>query len=415
MRRWCVFVGVCLSASGVARADEPAGQPSSLTNAAKDAAFAALVEKADRARLAGRLDDAAAAYAAALEVQRHPVISGRLGVILVKLGQADRAAEELQEAIERGHGVPPWERRDFLTAFDKAHARTTRVNVNISQVGTKVTYDGAPRNREGFSAFWMRAMPGEHTLRAALEGYEDAVATFIAKPGEEIEIDLKLVPLSVPNLPELPAPSTAPPAETRNFPPWLPASNIATDPSYSPKEDPFYEEPKPAKPPEKRGPRFSVSGGVVTVFGVASWNPAVGGVVGVGLRPHENFSLGLEGRAAWLTTGVADLPISAMTAGGILTACGHLRWFFGCGLGYVGTINVEFSDLVYTGKSASFVQPGFGGRVGFQTRLGSAFLVHATGDVLGMFRGIELRVGDRVVATQAPVMVGVQIGGGWEF
>jgi hypothetical protein len=46
---------------------------------------------------------------------------------------------------------------------------------------------------------------------------------------------------------------------------------------------------KRSRAKRKSGPRFSISGGVVTVFGVASWNPAVGGVVGVGLRPNDYF------------------------------------------------------------------------------------------------------------------------------
>jgi hypothetical protein len=49
-------------------------------------------------------------------------------------------------------------------------------------------------------------MPGEHTIRAKLDGYEEAVETFTAKPGDEITISLKLVPLAAPKLPELPAP-----------------------------------------------------------------------------------------------------------------------------------------------------------------------------------------------------------------
>jgi hypothetical protein len=411
MRRVAAFVvGVCLSASAVARADTSADPE-------MEARFNLLVKTGNQARLAGRNEEAATAYKAALDIHRHPVIRGRLGLVLVKLGHLDKAAEELHEAFEHGQGVTAQERREVGAAFDKAKASTTWVTVNVSQMGANVACDGAPWNPKGFASFWAFAMPGEHTLRATLDGYEEAVETFTAKPGEEITVTLRLVP----NPKIRPLDQTERTLETllrnkRRFPPQLPGSNVWGSPDYDPKEDPTHGEPKETRPvPKKDGPRFSVNGGVVTVFGVASWNPAVGGVVGVVVRPHENVSIGLEGRAAWLTTGVADLPISAMTAGGILSACGHLRWFFGCGLGYIGTINVAFSDSVYTGKTPSFVQPGFGGRIGVETRLGSAFLLHASGDVLGMFRGIELSIGDRIIASQAPVMVGVQIGGGWEF
>lgn len=408
MRRWRAFiVGVCLSASGAARADIPAVSE-------QEARFDLLVRTGNQARLAGRHRDAAIAYKAALEIHPHPVVSGRLGLALLKLGQIDLAGHDLHLAMEHGQGVPLQERTEITAAYDKAKALTTWVSVKISQVGATVTCDGESWNREGTSAFWRFVMPGEHTIRAKLDGYEEAVETFTAKPGERMAISLQLIPIV--KLESISEDEPILRKKKRYFPPPFNSSNVWGSPDYEPKEDPNHGEPKETKPaPKKDGPRFSINGGVVTVFGVASWNPAVGGVVGVSVKPKEFFSLGLEGRAAWLTTGVAGLPISAMTAGGILSACGHLKWFFGCGLGYVGTINVEFSDLVYTGKSASFVQPGFGGRIGLETRLGSAFLLHATGDVLGMFRGIELRVGDRVIASQAPVMVGVQIGGGWEF
>jgi hypothetical protein len=411
MLRVAAFVvGVCLSASAVARAETS-------TDPEMEARFNLLVKTGNQARLTGRYNEAATFYKGALDIHQHPVIRGRLGLVLVKLGHLDKAAEELHDAFEHGQGVTAQERREVGAAFDKAKASTTWVTVNVSQMGANVTCDGAPWNPKGFASFWSFTMPGEHTLRATLDGYEEAVETFTAKAGEEITVTLRLLP----NPKIRPSDQTERTLETllhknRRFPPPFHGSNVWGSPDYEPKEDPNHGEPKETKPvPKKDGPRFSVNGGVVTVFGVASWNPAVGGVVGVGLRPHENVSFGLEGRAAWLTTGIENRPINAMTAGGILSACGHVRWFFGCGLGYVGTINVVFSDLVYTGKSFSFVQPGVGGRVGAEVRLGSAALLRANVDVIGMSRGIELSVGNTVIVSQAPVLVGAQVSGGWEF
>lgn len=417
MRHLATFaLGVCLSVTRVAWADIPADSERSAEQAKKETEFRQLAEMAEKARLSKQYNDAALLYSKALELQRTPIALGRFGLVLMKLGQVAYAGELLHVAVEHGQGVSPKERREVTEAYDKAKSLTTWVNVDVSQAGARITYDGQTQNRGGYSAFWMFTMPGEHTLRAQLDGYQDAVVTFTGKPGEEITISLKLVPLADPMLPELPAPVAVTVPDNRVFPPMLRASNIAGDSNYDPREDPSYGEPKDPKPEKKKtGPRFSISGGVVTVFGVASWNPAVGGVVGVGLRPNDYFSIGLEGRAAWLTTGVADRPISAMTAGGILSACGHVKWFFGCGLGYIGTINIEFSDLVYTGKSYSLVQPGFGGRIGAEARLGSAALLRANVDVLGMARGIDLSVGNQIIASQAPVMIDAQISGGWEF
>ena len=258
-------------------------------------------------------------------------------------------------------------------------------------------------------------MPGEHTLRAKLDGYQEAVETFTAKAGQEITVMLKLVPLPLPELPK-PQSEDEEVLRKRKHPPYLHTSNIPGDPDYNPKEDPSYGEAKETKPPEKKsGPRFSIMGGVVTVFGVASWNPAVGGVVGVGLRPHENFSIGLEGRAAWLTTGVGGGQISAMTAGGILSACGHLRWFFGCGLGYVGTINITGSEQSYEKKDLSFVNPGVGGRIGADIHVASSFVVRPSIDIVGLSTGTKLVAGNKVVADQPALLIGGQLFGGWEF
>lgn len=415
MLRWYPFiVGVCLSASTVARADSSAGQTT--LDAAKQADFDSFVAMGKQAQLARRYQEAATAYKEALKIQPHPVIAGRYGLMLMKLGHLDKAADELHDAHERGQGVSLQERRDVAAAYDKAKALTTWVTVNVSQIGAMVTCDGEPWNREGISSFWHFAMPGEHTLRARLDGYEEAVETFTAKPGDEITISLKLVPVDASKLPELSAEFATNQNEPRTFPPYLRTSNIAGDSNYSPKEDPFYGEPKDSKPVKKRtGPRVSVTGGVVTVFGVASWNPAVGPVIGVSVKPKEFLSLGLEGRAAWLTTDVADRQISAMTAGGIVSACGHLKWFFGCGLGSIGALNVQFSEQSYTGKSSTDLKVGLGGRIGASFHVSDSGFVTGSIDILKLSRGTRIGVNNQIIADIAPILIGGQISGGLEF
>lgn len=415
MHRFAGFtIGVCLCTSSVAKADIPADRTPTAEDVATDIEFAALVEKGDRARAARRYVEAAKAYEAALRKQRDPIIVGRYGLVLMKLGQLDKAAEKLHAALERGQGASAQERREVAEAFDKARALTTWVNVPISHMGANISYDGGPLGVTS-TFFWMFSMAGEHTLRATLDGYEDAEVTFTAKPGEEITVPLKLVPLPLPELPK-PQSEGEDVLRKRMHPPYFRTSNVWGDPDYSPKEDPTYDEPKVTKLVEKKsGPRFSVSGGVVSVFGVASWNPAVGGVVGVGLRPHENISFGLEGRAAWLTTGVGGGQISAMTVGGIVSACGHLKWFFGCALGYVGTINVTPSEQSYEDKAFSFVNPGVGGRVGADIRVASSFVVRPSVEVLGLTSGTKLVANNKVLAEQPPLLLAGQVFGGWEF
>jgi len=138
-------------------------------------------------------------------------------------------------------------------------------------------------------------------------------------------------------------------------------------------------------------------------------------VVGGSLQMHEHVSLGLEGRAAWLASGVEGRPIDAMTAGGLVSACAHYRWFFGCVLGHVGVININASPESYKPVSVTAVKPGGGGRIGAKVQLTRNFSIQAAADVLGLSSGIKIAVGPTIVAEQPPIMLAVQLGGGWEF
>lgn len=411
VRSFAFVVGVCLSVSGVARADSPAVQTP--LDTAKQAEFNSFVAMGKRAQLVGRYDEAATAYRAALDILPHPVIAGRYGLVLMKLGHLDKAAEELHEAHERGQGVTLQERREVAAAYDKAKALTTWVNVNVSHMNAIVTCDGEPWSRDGFSSFWRFAMPGQHTLRATLDGYNETVETFTAKAGDEITISLRLVPI-----PKVEPISDDEPIlrKRRRFPPQFHGSNIVGAADYDCKEDPSCGEPKETKVVKKKdGPRFSVNGGVVTVFGVASWNPAVGAVIGIGLRPNDYFSVGVEGRAAWLTTQVGNQPINAMTAGGLLSVCGHIKWFFACPVGHLGVIRTEGDDSTFNVPAFNNFRPGFGGRLGVRLRPTERLSLQATVDALALTYRTRILVGSETIVDQPAAMVGAQVTGGWEF
>lgn len=421
MRRVFPWIFVVLAASLPARAEQP-DSPMTLGPAptkeqvekARLAEMASLIATGDAEKRAGRWPQAANAYARALRLGDNPLVGGRLGVLLVRLGNHVLGADYLLDAIDRADSAPSWERIEFLKAYDVAKSQVCRVSVEVSEAHAQILLDGTVKQEDGVSAFTMFIEPGDHEFRARMKGFDDAVVNFSAKKATSIRVSLALVP-KTPTLPELPALSVTPALPVHVYPPLLPSSNIATDPNYSTKEDPFYEAPKPPKQPEKRWPRFAVHGGIVTIFGVASWNPAVGGVVGVGLSPNEYLSLGLEGRAAWLTTGVADRSITAMTAGGLLSACGHLKWFFGCGLGHFGVLGVEFEKVSYIEKKYMSFLPGGGGRLGARIPLGRFAWIQGNVDVIGFTRGVKIAVDQTIIAEQPPVMVGVQLSGGWEW
>ncbi|MDC0747512.1 hypothetical protein [Polyangium mundeleinium] len=375
-------------------------------DAVQAARFAALVAKADRERAAGRLPEAAMAYAEAFKIKEEPIVGGRLGALLVELRNPIQAADLLLDAIERGQDVSSDERHAWLSAYDVARSQVCRVEVTVSEPHSRVTLDGLPKNREGHTGFILFVPPGEHELRATLKGFEDAVIDFKAIKGGTLRYTLALRAL----------PSFAPidpPERLLRRRQLDPATNVEEPPDDElPKRDPIRGGVTDEK---KSGIGGTISAGPVMVFGVATWAPAVGAVLGGSLRPNEVVSLGIEGRAAWLTSGVEGRPIDAMTAGGLVSACAHYRWFFGCVLGHVGVININGSPEGYKPLSVTAVKPGGGGRVGAKVQITRSFSIQAAADVLGLSSGIKIAVGPTIIAEQPPIMLGVQLGGGWEF
>lgn len=401
-------------AQGTAATGMPSSTSAEMTPESRKARVSALVAKAKREARAGRFPEAVLAYSDAFDLEQDPRVGGQLGVLLVELDNAVVAADLLMNAIERARDAPASERLEFFKAYEVAQSRVCRLEVTVSEAHAKILLDGKVTQEDGISGFAMFVRPGEHELRAKLPGFRDAVAHVVATKGGILSIELKLE-RDVEPLPELPTSGAALASPKLVLPPLQQSSNVATDPNYSTKEDPFYEPPKPDKPKEKQGPRFSLAAGIVTVFGVASWSPAVGPVVGIGLRPKEYVSFGLEGRAAWLTTPVADSAISAMTAGGLLSACGHLKWFFGCGLGHLGVILMETDPASFKAATFTDVKLGGGLRVGARFELTKSLRIEASADALLLNVGTKVFLEQTLIIDQPPAMIGAQIASGWEF
>ena len=385
--------------------------PEAMLDAAKEAEFYANVAIGDRERAAGRIPEAAMAYARALQIRKDPIVGGRLGVLLVQAEKYAQAADLLSIALKYAQ-APTAEREAFFRAHETARKHGAWVDVIVSQAGAAVALDGDARNPGGYSAFSIFVIKGEHRLTAVLEGFQDATVPFTVRPGENMRVAIELRPLF------RKLERFSPPPTPRVEPPSAPSTNVKGDPNYNSKEDPFYEDPKSPKPKDaadSRSTRGIVFAGPVVVFGVASWMPAVGAVIGGAWRPNEYFSLGLEGRAAWLTVGVGGAPISAMTAGGVVSACGHFRWFFGCALGHAGVVRGQTSGGTFVGESYTTVQIGGGARAGARIGLSRAFSLAGTVDILALSSGIRVRLGDEVLADQPPLMLGTQVIGRWEF
>ncbi|WP_437478910.1 hypothetical protein WME75_31370 [Sorangium sp. So ce1014] len=163
-----------------------------------------------------------------------------------------------------------------------------------------------------------------------------------------------------PSPPAPPAPaSPAPPASALSAPAPPEAASVPAPKDASPRVPapaPPCPPAAPARPVERRSPapawprfqigvgappawpRFQISVGALIAGGFAP-APAVGFSGVVGAR-WEAFSLSLEGRihlpvAAQLDGG-ALLEVSWL--GGSIVPCGHVAWFFGCGLATAGRV-----------------------------------------------------------------------------
>ncbi|MDI1483578.1 tetratricopeptide repeat protein [Polyangium sp. y55x31] len=399
-----------LGLAGSARAEEPPPKQESAVPGAvtPDTMFEALTAMGDLKRAAGRLTSAAMNYQKALRIRRDPVIAGRLGVLLARLGLYEEAAEHLLDGFQRGRGASPAERESFKTHYNEVLAKGSWVKVVVSHAGARLMLDER-RGVGGPTAFFVFMEPGEHTIHGNLEGFEDAEVTFTVEKGRDREVEVTFKPRPAPVVFDETSPAKAPLSD-------IAPAIVIQDPRYTRQEDPYaYAEEKLDEKEQGRGLHGFVGAGPVVVFGVASWNPAVGLVLTGGLRPHENVSIGIEGRAAWLTSGVADRNVAAMTAGGLLSACGHWRWLFVCALGHVGLLNVEFSSASYKPISYSNLLAGVGGRLGANLRMTRSLMLQGGVDAIGLSRGVQIVAQKTVLFEQPPVVIGAYIAGVWEL
>lgn len=405
-----------------ARAAEPAPNAgldaAALADAATEARFTEYVARGDRARAAGDRSEAVLSYSEALRLRSDPLISGRLGVLLVELGRPTQAAGLLHEAITRDYDASPEERLRIEGAFRAARKEVCWLDVKISHPPEQTTLDGKATNKTGRNEFFLFVTPGQHELRAILRGYQDGVAVFTACKGRAMDVPIVLTPL--PTAPAIEAiPEEEPALKPAVFNPGISKRMTVIDGSpISKQEDPFaYDDPPSGKPSgsKKSGVRGSIGAGPAMVLGVASWTPAVGPSVFGSLRPNEVLSLDLDLRAAWLVGGVGGSAIDAMTAGGLFSLCAHWKWVFGCASGHLGLIKVESTQDPYRAASYAYFLPGLGARMGIDVPISGSFAVRVAADVLGLSRGTTVIVEQRILSDVPAVMAGVTLAGVWLF
>lgn len=157
------------------------------------------VRAGDRARLAGRWPDAAAAYRAALAAaetaglpeEKHAPILGELGSCEEALGPHRDAAEHLDKALEHLSAISREQRWRFEQAQKKAESQVGILHISVDPPDAEVLVDGKSlgASQPSYQVF---VEPGRHTIRARLAGHADAVSATDAPKGRSSGVWLRL-------------------------------------------------------------------------------------------------------------------------------------------------------------------------------------------------------------------------------
>lgn len=363
---------VCFGvAAGQVTAQTPGPTPSASPPNSAD--FDALVKKGDQARIAGKWSVAFDAYAKALKMRDDPLVSGRLGLVVVEFREYDVAAIQLLRAVERGAGVNDAERSRFVQAFLVAQKQTCRLEVVIVQTGVNFEIDGISR-LEGRHDSWTFVKAGKHTLRASLEGFEDQTIEIDAPKGGLLPIKIDLRPVK-------------PAEEPAKEPEPEPASKTADPPPLEDKPAVVVVEDKPAAPtnPPRKNGSVVFGLGLGFVF-EATPTPAMGPHAFVAWRSRSWWEVGVDARVAWTFVKDELFPTTKFaTWSAMLAPCG--RWWkqrlLTCGL-------VQLDGAQRTDGMEARLLPGFGLRGGVEFETHAPFNVQLVGDLVVHHRGFSI-------------------------
>ncbi|WP_437981247.1 PEGA domain-containing protein [Sorangium sp. So ce117] len=191
----CVFLGVVVALEGVASAQDAHGLAGPQeTSTAED-----LLRRARQARDARRWAEAEAAYEAALKAAdvawttdaARAEIAAELGLCELALGSYRDAADHLAQSL-RHRGVlrsPLAERAE--EGLLKAESRVVTLYLGVSPPDAEVFVDGRALGRRA-PTYELFLEPGQHTVRARLDGHSEAVGAFDGQAGKASSLTLKL-------------------------------------------------------------------------------------------------------------------------------------------------------------------------------------------------------------------------------
>lgn len=207
--------------SGVAFGDEPLGPASASGDVPSGSEE--MLRRADKARRAGRWPEAEAAYRAAWEATRRPVLAGELGLCELSLRRYRDAAEHLRLGLTARETLTPAQRTRFEQGLRQATQEVAMLSIVVGRPEAKVFVDGRPVG-SGLATYAVYVEPGWHEARAKLVGHADGVGRFEALRGDTPTVGLALKVTPAP--PSRPAPPPARPAPSPPAPPAPPGSGV---------------------------------------------------------------------------------------------------------------------------------------------------------------------------------------------
>lgn len=135
-------------------------------------------------------------YREALEHWDHPGIHLNLAIVYLYMDRKLEAFDSLEQALR--HGAAPFEPREYQRAL--VYQRQLRqdiaeIDISGADKATVITVDGT-RLRAGTTS--VRVLAGEHQIVAAKPDHASAMRTVTVRGGDQMRVDLDLVPLPPP-------------------------------------------------------------------------------------------------------------------------------------------------------------------------------------------------------------------------
>lgn len=391
--------------------------------------FDSLVTRADLARQAGRTSEAYGLYSAAYQYKEDPTIAGRMAV--TSSGAVEDRVQYLLIAIVGNGGTTDAEKTQFAETLKQLRPLVCVLRIHGNTPEARVSIDG--NELEGAfgygTAFRIVWKPGMLHIRGVAKVQGEAVTRVSCPAGGEADaylvwsssptttpMDPRQIEIIINEAVQKALLQERCPPPSRDDSAYRHA--VLSESGMPRQEDPFADYPDQAVKPKRdeKKPRFSLGVAPVLVFGVATWSPALGPSIVGNLRLHPNFSVGLEARAAWLTADINGYPQRAMTAGGLLHVCGHVKSFFACGLGHLGVIKTYNTNdqYVQTVPLPGF-RPGLGGRLGLSFDVTDSIAIEFAADLLGVYKGTSITVEDKRISEVPPILVSTRLGPVWKF